>query len=357
MPFGAASSVFAWDRVGAALVRIARFILKIPLLRYVDDLFSAERPDCIEQCRDCVVRLVRALLGPTSVSDKKVCSGLPLEVLGVVVDADDQGMSFWPSADKVSKWSAQIAGALDAKHLSNGDCKKLAGRLSWSAQHVFRRLGRALLRPLYNPSRGITWTLKIESSLQWWLEVLDLRLQQKVPWALPCTRPVQLFCDARGTPPRLAAVIYTHDGESFFTDMVPPQQLLDFFLDRRDSQICGLELCAMALGLCTFSRQCYGQKLHVWSDKCGSENATKRGSAKAWDHNHVVHAMWVKAAALRCHMVVDRVPTEVNIADLPSRMEYALLRRMGSRFVEPQLDSMFWSSEAWSTVLLQKGLC
>ena len=32
MPFGAASSVFAWDRVGAAITKIARVTLKIPLL-------------------------------------------------------------------------------------------------------------------------------------------------------------------------------------------------------------------------------------------------------------------------------------------------------------------------------------
>ena len=42
MPFGAASAVFAWDRVGAAIAKIARVILKIPLLRYVDDVFSVK---------------------------------------------------------------------------------------------------------------------------------------------------------------------------------------------------------------------------------------------------------------------------------------------------------------------------
>ena len=356
MPFGASSSVFAWDRVGAALVRIARVILKIPLLRYVDDLFTAERSQCVEHCMSCVVRLVRVLLGPTSVSEKKVSCGMPLEVLGIVVQADCEGIMFWPSEAKVSKWSAHIRAALDAKHVSNGECKKLAGRLSWSAQHVFRRLGRALLRPLYNPRRGTTWSWHIESSLQWWLRVLDMKLQQRVPWALPFCRPVQLFCDARGTPPRLAAVLFMSDGQSCYTDLVPPASLLTFFLDRRDSQICGLELCAIALGLCTFQQQCFGQALHVWSDNCGSENATRRGSAKAWDHNHIVHALWVKAASLRCHMIVDRVPTEVNIADLPSRTEYGLLDHIGSRFVQPHMDSMFWSSEAWDTVMLQTAL-
>jgi hypothetical protein len=42
-PFGAAASVHAWERVGAALTHIARKFLKIAALRYVDDLFAPER--------------------------------------------------------------------------------------------------------------------------------------------------------------------------------------------------------------------------------------------------------------------------------------------------------------------------
>ena len=330
MPFGAASSVFAWDRVGAAITKIARVLLKIPLLRYMDDMFSAERQGCVEHCRDCIVRLVRALLGPGSVSAKKVCSGLPLDVLGVTVDADECGAVFWPSDTKVEKWISRITNALQTQKLSSGASSKLAGALSWSAQHIFCRLGRALLRPMFAKRKGPKIGTLLNSSLRWWLEVLTLQIQQRRSWVLPATRPVQLFCDARGSPPRLAAVIITHDGSSYYTDMAPPQALLKFFIDRRDKQICALELCAIALGLSTFGPLCAGLKLHVWSDNCGSEHATRRGSAKAWDHNRIVHALWVKAATLRCHMIVDRVPTKENIADLPSREEYALLRAMNA---------------------------
>ena len=41
----------------------------------------------------------------------KICSGLPLEVLGVVVEADESGAAFWPSEDKVKKWIAEIQAA------------------------------------------------------------------------------------------------------------------------------------------------------------------------------------------------------------------------------------------------------
>ena len=43
MPFGATSSVYAWHRVGAAIGAIARRLLHMPVLRYVDDYFAVER--------------------------------------------------------------------------------------------------------------------------------------------------------------------------------------------------------------------------------------------------------------------------------------------------------------------------
>ena len=131
---------------------------------------------------------------------------------------------------------------------------------------------------------------------------------------------------------------------------------MKLFSKREDGQICGLELCAIALGLSTFADHCEGHKVRVWSDNTGSENSTRRGSARAWDHNQIVHAIWVKAAMLGCHMIVDRVPTKDNIADLPSREQYKLLELMGTQRVEPFLDSMFWDESAWDTLQLNSAL-
>ncbi len=43
MPFGATASVVAWHQVGSLLQKVARQILHLPLWRYVDDFFAAER--------------------------------------------------------------------------------------------------------------------------------------------------------------------------------------------------------------------------------------------------------------------------------------------------------------------------
>ena len=57
-PFGSVGSVHAWHRVGEAISVIAREILRIPLLRYVDDFFSIDRPEVAEHALKCFQRSV-----------------------------------------------------------------------------------------------------------------------------------------------------------------------------------------------------------------------------------------------------------------------------------------------------------
>lgn len=108
MPFGAASSVYAWHRVGALLGAIARKLLFLPVSRYVDDYFAVERHVCFAQLLGpalvrgllrlvrpatmkhamwCFARVVRLLLGSTAISERKLEFGKCLNVLGMTVCA------------------------------------------------------------------------------------------------------------------------------------------------------------------------------------------------------------------------------------------------------------------------------
>ena len=72
-------------------------------------------------------RLVRCLLGEDAIAKKKLLHGNPLPILGISVEANLAGMTFMPEAEKIAKWRAQIARALDEKWLSGGEASKLAG--------------------------------------------------------------------------------------------------------------------------------------------------------------------------------------------------------------------------------------
>ena len=66
------------------------------------------------------------------------------------------------------------------------------------------------------------------------------------------------------------------------------------------------------------------------SDMCsnswtGAQHTTEKGSARACDHAELVHTIWALAYANRCHLWIERVPSESNLSDSPSRFDYKSL--------------------------------
>ena len=93
-PFGATSSVHCWERAGHAISTIARKILKLACLRYVDDFFGVERTACLKHSMMCHARLVRALFGEAAIADRKLECGQGMAVLGVQMEAMWTGYRF-----------------------------------------------------------------------------------------------------------------------------------------------------------------------------------------------------------------------------------------------------------------------
>ena len=100
------------------------------------------RPSVLQHAMLCFARLVRALLGRTAVADDKLDHGLALCVLGVDITLSGKGYAFRPAAGKVPKWKDLLVEA--RRSLKPGDASKLAGKLAWGGNLLFRRLGRAM---------------------------------------------------------------------------------------------------------------------------------------------------------------------------------------------------------------------
>ena len=132
-----------------------------------------------------------------------------------------------------------------------------------------------------------------------------------------------------------------------YTDVAPPEPLLRLFKERRDNQIGGLEVLSIALGLATFEPLLSGRCVNIFSDNSGSEWAVRSGAAKQFDHTCLVHSIWRMALGANCNMHVQRVASEDNIADLPSRESYSLLYRLGAEWIPPVLDDAWFDPSAW----------
>ena len=113
-------------------------------------------------------------------------------------------------------------------------------------------------------------SLELRRALQWLVEVLQSGLCEKRAWQCLEGQPVQLFCDASGSPAYSGAVLLLED-KCCFTHFAPPEYLLAKFKRRRDNQIMGLELLSISLGLSTFDELIRGRNVVIHSDNTGSE--------------------------------------------------------------------------------------
>lgn len=160
-------------------------------------------------------------------------------------------------------------------------------------------------------------------AVEWWHEVLSEEMAQTVRWGA-AESTAQLFCDARGQPARLAAVLFCDD-TIYYTSWEPSQQLADTLNSRNDANIMAWELLSVALGVCSFQQLLHGRRVRICSDNVGAESGLRSGSAKRDDHNMIIHALWLHAARNQYSAWVERVATGDNTADLPSRESHQLL--------------------------------
>ena len=57
--------------------------------------------------------------------------------------------------------------------------------------------------------------------------------------------------------------------------------------------------------------------------------------------------MWLFAVQHNVGLWIERVPSEYNIADDPSREEYTALVEWGAVYVEPVLADELWHPQGW----------
>ena len=148
------------------------------------------------------------MLGSSAIADSKCDYGAALVILGLLVETVDSGIRITPSPCKVEKWLAMLAHAETHKMLPPWMAEKLAGGLSFGMRFQFKRLGRAMLRPLFSQAKHGRCKVggRLMMAVRWWMAVLRLGIADV--FSVGHVPPVfDLFCDARSSPPRVAAVL------------------------------------------------------------------------------------------------------------------------------------------------------
>ena len=294
-------------------------------------------------------RLVLALMGATAMAQRKMEFGPAVIILGIRVTPKRLCVKLELDEAKRKAYLELVCRALHNNCLTMGGASKLAGKLSFMSCWCFKRLGRAMLRPLFQhshvPSRNNKLRNNLELALAWWGQVLQTKIVEQVSFS-GGDQWYDLFCDARSSPPRLAAVLVDKQGCCSFTDWQPDASLLGIYAQESagDKNILILELLAIILSLSTFSHVLSTNNVKIWTDNVGGEGALRKGASRKGTANMAIHNVWTFAARQQIGIWVDRVPTKQNIADGPSREDYStLVDVMGADWVEPKFSEEFYS--------------
>ena len=220
---------------------------------------------------------------------------------------------------------------------------------------VYGRVGRAALKPVYARQQAKTRETRVWGSLKIALIWLRRVLRSAPPRPVPLLEDVfperRLWVDAAGDGWLAAVFRADRDSPLLYTRVRVPDHLIGW-LRPRSNYIKFLEVAAAFLGLATFRQQLHASLVVLFCDNRGQEGILRKGFSSAWDIAVLSGIFWELAALERVDVFVERVPSEENVADYPTRMNDEACRRavahvFAMQYVEPRgvevLEQVFQS--------------
>jgi hypothetical protein len=200
----------------------------------------------------------------------------------------------------------------------------LVGKLSWGACEVFGKGARVHLSPLYWHANGHSWQIakRLALSLEWWCKFLHMHPTRLVPLFPASRRRALIYTDAtgKGTLAWIAEV----EGEKLYAHALVPPWLSKLVVPRQ-KQIATWELVAALSAIWALLERLESAgaqwEVHVFIDSTAALGTLLRGSSRQTDWNSLVSEIWLRTACMGILLGLWRVPSRLNIADWPTRMD------------------------------------
>ena len=344
LPFGAAGSVVSFNRVARLLMWLVLRLLAIPVVHYFDD-FPVLGPEHLWPFFQSALARFAVLLGWRwkAASIEKPFSS-EFDVLGVrlllarAVAAGRVEVTNTPR--RVDELVAAIAAARARGYIEAHEAATLSGRLGYAGAQCFGRAGAAFLSALRAAGRA-TAPARIEGrlagALVWWLSFLGTATPRilELGGAAP---PVVVFGDGACDPGLNSVGVVLFDRASSTYEAIggrigdPAVRAL-----RRAAgaeQVIGqLELIPAWLALRAWPAvfAAPGRRVLFFIDNDAARFGLIKGYSPSRASQAVIGAFWRLAAGLQIAPWFERVATDGNPADAPSRLDFRTLRALRPR--------------------------
>ena len=354
MCFGAAASVWNFNRAADALQALNRVLLWVVGGHFVDDFSGVDLPELAASAFYALADLFQEL-GLQTKPSKAQAPAARHVVQGVEMSIEPDGVSLRPTPARVAKILRAIETALDKNKLQPHAAQKLAGRLSFASQSTFGCLGKAALKPLYARAHDAAaesspeLSVGLAAALRALRQLLRTIQPRFVPFVDDGAPQALIYADAffqpgevkhkagflpAGLPTPKGArgkngwgYVVRIGGETFYDFGQAPASFLAAFGSRR-AFIYVLEIVAQVLALTALARR-LPERWLAFIDNVAGQWALTKGYGRDQCVNGVLAAFWSQAAGMGWLPDFRRVPSKANVADAVSRGDIATAVAMG----------------------------
>ena len=403
--FGAAASVWNFNRFADMIQWLARRLLWVPVHHYVDDFASIEGDKVAASGFQCFYKLF-GCLGLQMKEKKALAPSTTQKLLGVIIQVTDTQVILRPCPQRVARLSQQIDQILQDEALDSTVAQKLAGKLVFLQSTCFGQMGRSLLMPIYaraHASHSPTEHEGLNGPLKTALKALRHLLNHMPPRAIPLDpkeETTSLYTDAffqlgdkmirpfDSEVPRTWQPLQTRwltNGWGFVLRTqnqtlcahgeIPPSLLQPY--SKRRAFIYVLELMAPIIAMVALHGH-YNPYVILWIDNKAGLSALSKGYGRdpavnnlltfAWSFlahfGMFLHCEWVAsrhnlADGISRHDLTEASQGDWSLLSLPMKPLYSILQRCAgdtqyavSLAVE---EALHWTSSLSLTDLVQVG--
>lgn len=350
--FGLVSAVYNYNRRSAAINEFLVSIFGLVAFSFYDDKYGFETSRSAASARH-VAECVHWWLGASFDQKKLQLSETPT-ILGVTYNLKDLQLEI--KAERKVDLLDEIDSILAAGCLDPGSAGKLKGKLMFGASQLWGKVGRAFLRPIserqyfkFPHNQEFKLDPPLVESLVQWRKLIEAGPPRPIDLACGRLADAVIFTDgftpdprsSDRSPDRIGGVLFDRRLKQprQFTAEVPAwikEQWLE-----RTTQIMPIEMIAPVVALSSFSDRVVGADIILLIDSEAVEAALVKGYSSREDMCHIISVFWDLALELRCRIFIDRVSTDANPADWPSRSRLDIGERAGWSTIDPVWPKAF----------------
>ena len=328
--FGLVSAVYNYNRRSAAINEILVSLFGLVAFSFYDDKYGFETQALAPSARH-VAECVHTWLGARFDQKKLQLSEVPT-ILGVTYNLDEMQLEI--KEDRRKDLLEEIDSILASGLLDPGSAGKLKGKLMFGASQLWGKVGRAFLRSIserqywkFPPQSEFKLGPALTESLQQWRKLVASGPPRPIDVARDRLVDAVIFTDGftpdprsqDRSPDRIGGVIFDRRlGQPRQFTSVVPEDVKKKWLSRT-TQIVPIEMLAPVVALETFADRVQNADIILLIDSEAVEGALIKGYSNREDLCLIISVFWDLALKLRSRIFIDRVSTDANPADAPSR--------------------------------------